>query len=75
MNAPTRMEAWQVWEPCQRLSGHSVFLRARRGGVVIVGSIGAPLQLGQALGVPPRVVAKCWRPIEAVMVRKLKRAR
>ena len=33
--------------------------------------IGADLQLGQALGVPPRVVAELLPSIEAVMVRKM----
>jgi hypothetical protein len=39
--------------------------------VVIGWDIGAALQLGQALGVPPRVVAELLPSIEAVMVRKL----
>ena len=33
--------------------------------------IGAALQLGAALGVPPKVLAELLPPVEAVMVRKI----
>jgi hypothetical protein len=38
---------------------------------VIGWDMGAALQLGAALGVPPMVIAELLPPIEAVMVRKI----
>ncbi len=64
-------KGWQVWDLVQRLGGQLRIVTGARGGVVIGWDIGAALQLGQALGVPPRVVAEMLPPIEAVMVRKL----
>jgi len=66
------MEGWQVWDLVQRLGGQLRIVTGARGGVVIGWDIWArPYRLGQALGVPPRVVAEMLPPIEAVMVRKL----
>jgi len=65
------MEGWQVWDLVQRLGGQLRIVTGACGGVVIGWDIGAALQLGQALGVPPRMVAEMLPPIEAVMVRKL----
>jgi hypothetical protein len=38
---------------------------------VIGWDIGAALQLGAALDIPPRAIAELLPPIEAVMVRKI----
>jgi hypothetical protein len=38
---------------------------------VIGWDMGAALQLGAALGVPPMVIAELLPPVEAVMVRRL----
>lgn len=71
MNAPATIEGWQVWDLVQRLGGQLRIVAGASGGAVIGWDIGAALQLGEALGVPPLVVAEMLPPIEAVMVRKL----
>ena len=67
MNAPLTYEGWQVWDLVQRLGG-----QLRITGTSVIGwDLGAALQLGTALGVPPKATAELLPPIEAVMVRKI----
>ncbi len=67
MNAPQTLEGWQVWDLVQRLGG-----QLRVAGTAVIGwDMGAALQLGAALDIPPRVIAELLPPIEAVMVRKI----
>jgi hypothetical protein len=51
----------------QRLGGQ---LRVA-GSSVIGWDMGAALQLGMALGIPPLAIAELLPPVEAVMVRKI----
>jgi hypothetical protein len=41
------------------------------GGAVLGWDMGAALQLGEALGLSPLIIAELLPPIEAVMVRKI----
>jgi hypothetical protein len=61
------LEGWQVWDLVQRLGGQ---LRVA-GSSVIGWDMGAALQLGMALGIPPLAIAELLPPVEAVMVRKI----
>jgi len=67
LNAPHSYEGWQIWDLVQRLGGQ---LRVA-GSVVIGWDMGAAVQLGAALDIPPRIIAELLPPIEAVMVRKI----
>ena len=67
MNRPLTQEGWQVRDLVGRLGGQ---LRIAPGAV-IGWDMGAALALGQALGVPPLVLAELLPGIEAVMVLKL----
>ena len=67
MNAPHSYEGWQIWDLVQRLGG-----QLRIAGSAVIGwDMGAALQLGAALDIPPRIIAELLPPIEAVMVRKI----
>ena len=67
MNRPETPEGWQVWDLVGRLGGQLRVLP----GAVIGWDMSAALALGDALGVPPLVMAELLPVIEAVMVRKL----
>ncbi|PPB79396.1 hypothetical protein LV82_02932 [Albidovulum inexpectatum] len=67
MNRPVTHEGWQVWDLVGRLGGQLRVLP----GAVIGWDMGAALVLGNALGVPPLVLAELLPVIEAVMVAKL----
>ena len=67
MNRPLTQEGWQVRDLVGRLGGQ---LRIAPGAV-IGWDMSAALALGQAVGVPPLVLAELLPGIEAVMVAKL----
>ena len=67
LNAPLTYEGWQVWDLVQRLGGQ---LRIA-GTSVISWDLEATLQLGAALGVPPKAMAELLPAIKALMVRKI----
>jgi hypothetical protein len=67
VNAPQTLEGWQVWDLVQRIGG-----QMRVAGNTVIGwDMGAALQLGAALDIPPRVIAVLLPAVEAVMVRKV----
>jgi hypothetical protein len=55
----------------QRLGGQLRLAASPNGGAVIGWDMGAALQLGEAIGLSPRVIAELLPPIEAVMVRQV----
>ena len=71
LHAPRSLEGWQVWDLVQRLGGQVRVAGGVSGGVVLGWDMGAALQLGAALGLPPLIIAELLPPIEAVMVRKI----
>ena len=70
MYKPLTLEGWQVWDLVQRLGGQVRVAGGMSGGAVLGWDMGAALQLGAALGLPPLIIAELLPPIEAVMVRK-----
>jgi len=67
---PLTLEGWQVWDLVQRLGGQVRVAGGMSGSAVLGWDMGAALQLGAALGLPPLIIAELLPPIEAVMVRK-----
>jgi hypothetical protein len=70
LNAPQTFEGWQVWDLALRLGGQLRVAGGMTGGAILGWDMGAALQLGAALGVPPLASAELLPPIEAAMVRK-----
>ena len=70
MYKPLTLEGWQVWDLVQRLGGQVRVAGGMSGSAVLGWDMGASLQLGAALGLPPLIIAELLPPIEAVMVRK-----
>ena len=70
MYKPLTLEGWQVWDLVQRLGGQVRVAGGMSGSAVLGWDMGAALQLGAALGLPPLIIAELLPPIEAVMVRK-----
>jgi hypothetical protein len=70
LHKPLTLEGWQVWDLVQRLGGQVRVAGGMSGGAVLGWDMGAALQLGAALGLPPLIIAELLPPIEAVMVRK-----
>jgi hypothetical protein len=67
LNQPITFEGWQVWDLVGRLGSQLRVLP----GAVIGWDMSAALALGDALGVPPLVMAELLPVIEAVMVLSL----
>jgi hypothetical protein len=65
------LDGWQVWDLVQRLGGQVRVAGGISGGAVLGWDMAAALQLGEALGLSPLIIAELLPPIEAVMVRKI----
>jgi hypothetical protein len=68
------LEGWQVWDLVQRLGGQVRVAGGISTGAVLGWDMGAALQLGAALGLPPLIIAELLPSIEAAMVRKTNEA-
>jgi hypothetical protein len=71
MHAPRTLESWQVWDLVQRLGGQVRVAGGISGSPVLGWDMAAALQLGEAFGLSPLIIAELLPPIEAVMVRKI----